>query len=46
MLLPFARSLVFAALAGTAAAQGRSSSSGLPASPTIAGVWALNPALT
>ena len=34
----------FVALAGTAAAQ--SSSSGLPASPTIAGVWALNPALT
>lgn len=36
--------LIFVTLAGTSAAQ--SSSNSQPASPTIAGIWVLNPALT
>ena len=46
MLLPLVRSLAFVALVSTAAAQSPATSITQSGSPSLAGIWVLNPALT
>ena len=46
MLPPLVRSLVFVALASTAAAQSAPTSISQSGSASLAGIWVLNPALT